>query len=130
MDEGIEYKLKKESLIHSDYESFMNSVKSKRYTYNRMQRLLTNLLLNLTKDDAKKLFNIEFIRLLGFTKSGRQYLNEIKGRTMIPISSKFTEGSIQLDFELKATSVYSLALPKNEASLLIKKEIRSIPIRK
>lgn len=76
MSEGLEYKMKQEIHLSRDFTGFLRRVKSKRYTYSRLRRLSLYTLLNVTQDDMIASFNEESLMLLGFSKTGRQYLKK------------------------------------------------------
>ena len=114
VDEGIEGKLKKEILNSTNYDDLINRVKSKRYTYNKISRMLLHILIGLTKEDAKSMKEIEYIRILGFSNKGQAYLNSIKKDIDIEVLSKFKRNSSKmLELELKTTTIYSLTENNN-----------------
>lgn len=123
VDEGIEGKLKKEILYSDSYDDLINRVKSKRYTYNKIKRMLLHILVGFTKDDAKNMRNIDYLRILGFSKKGQLYLNSIKKKVDVQILSKFKRNiSQELELELKSSAIYSL---KNNSSSLIEEEYKN-----
>ena len=123
VDEGIDKLLKKEIVNCNSYDELINKVKSKRYTYNKISRMLLHILCNFTKEKASKLNEIRYIRLLGFNDKGRSYLNEIKKDIDIPIISKINrEKDEMLEYEIDTTLIYDLIY--NEE--LIKKEFHNI----
>ena len=77
VEEGIEGLLKREIENATSYEDFIKRIKSKRYTYNKISRMLLHILCGFTKEKAKKMNKISYIRILGFTEKGRDYLNQI-----------------------------------------------------
>lgn len=109
VDEGIEYRLKKVINKVNSLEELVSSIKTKRYTYNRIMRMLIHILVGLTKEDKENLRRNEYIRLLGFTPIGSKYLNSIKKDLTIPLVTKITnvESPIK-DYEFKAAEIYSL----------------------
>ena len=78
VDEGIEYRLLKYINECNNVYELIEKVKTKRYTYNKIQRMLVHILCSFTKEEAKKCKAIEYIRILGFNDKGRLYLNKIK----------------------------------------------------
>ena len=50
VDEGLENKLKKEINNSNTLEEFINNIKSKRYTYNKITRMLTHIICSFTKE--------------------------------------------------------------------------------
>ena len=123
VDEGIDKLLKKEIINCNNYEDLINKVKSKRYTYNKISRMLLHILCNFTKEKANTYKEIKYIRILGFNTKGKNYLNKIKKDIDIPIISKINrEKDDMLNYELETTLIYDL--PYNEN--LIKYEFRNI----
>ena len=122
VDQGFNKLLKKEINKVSNYDELINNIKSKKYTYNKIKRMLLHILCNFTKEDASFFNKITYIRILGFTTKGKDYLNTIKKELEIPLISKITrEKDPMLEFELKTTKIYDL--PYNES--LIDKEYRN-----
>ena len=125
VDEGIEKAIKKEIIKAKSYEELVHSLKSKRYTYNKITRMLLHILCNFTKEKAKEFNKINYIRLLGFSKKGQKYLNQIKKDTPVPIISKINKyKDPMLEFEIETTSIYSL-IDQNQNDL-IEKEYKNI----
>ncbi len=114
VDEGIENKLKKEIISCYTYEDLVYKIKSKRYTYNKISRMLLHILVGLKKGFIEKNNDIPYIRILGFNKEGKKYLNRIKKEIDIKVLSKFERDCSEvLDFELYTTSIYDLINSEN-----------------
>ena len=123
IDEGIDKLLKKEINNATNIDELIKLVKSKRYTYNKITRMLNHILCNFTKEKAKIFNEIKYIRILGLNKKGRKYLNTIKKETSIPIISKLLrEKDEMLEFELETTKIYDITSNSN----LLKKECEKI----
>lgn len=105
VDEGIEARLKKEIWKSSNLEEFIKLIKTKRYTYNRIQRMFFHILLGFTKKDNKKLV-FDYIQILGFSWQGQQYLNSIKDG--LEISTRINPSSLLYEFEKRATFLYEI----------------------
>ena len=54
VDEGIEYRLKKYINDATSIDEFMNLIKTKRYTYNKLNRMFIHILIGIKKIDAKE----------------------------------------------------------------------------
>lgn len=104
VDEGIEYRLKKYINISKDLEEFINNVKTKRYTYNKINRMLIHILVGLKRSDKDT--PIDYMKILGFNKNGQKYLNKIKKDLTIPIT--INPDSTVFKYELKAALIYDL----------------------
>lgn len=109
VDEGIDQLLKKAAVKAKNYDELISLVKSKRYTYNKITRMLLHILCNFTKEKAKKYDKINYIRILGLNKKGRCYLNSIKKDLDIPLISKITrEKDEMLEYEIETTKIYDI----------------------
>ena len=116
VDEGIENKIKKVIYESNSYEELITNIKSKRYTYTKIKRMLLSILIGFTKEENNNK-SINYIRVLGFRENGKKYLNKIKKEIEIPIYTNFKK---EMEFELKVTSIYDINLVKKEISNLIK----------
>lgn len=100
MTEGIEYRLKRAAIKAESFTEFLHLVKTKRYTYTRIQRLCTYVLLHAVPSDMLQAPG--YVRLLGFNAVGQRYLNQIKGDLDVPLITKITDDvvadTIQMDF--------------------------------
>lgn len=127
VEEGLDQKLKKEIIHATSYEDFINRIKSKRYTYNKLSRMLIHILCNFTKEKKEEFKNIRYIRLLGFSDKGRSYLNSIKKELDIPLISKINRNKDpMLEFEIETTKIYSLNLIPEKQIELLNKEYRNL----
>ena len=109
VEEGIDKLLKKEIINCTSYEDLIKRVKSKRYTYNKISRMLLHILCNFTKEKANLFKDISYIRILGFNDTGRSYLNSIKKELSVPLISKIErEKDPMLEYEINLTSLYDL----------------------
>lgn len=126
VDEGIESRIIKSIYISNNYEELIQNIKTKRYTYNKISRMLLHILVGFTKEEANNI-SIDYIRILGFTRSGQEYLNKIKKELSIPLVIGYKKNiSKILDIELKATKIYALVADMS----LIKREYQIKPIIK
>ena len=75
--------------------------------------MLIHILCNFTKEKAKKMKEITYLRILGMNEKGRKYLNTIKKEMEIPIITKISkEKDEMLELEIEATNIYDI--PKKE----------------
>ena len=130
--EGLENNLKKYANATNDLGELLELLKSKRYTYTRLERILTSILLGITKEDvinSKK--QIPYVRVLGFNENGKNLLSEISKPSKNKFKSKhklkvitslkqfeeennlnsFKERMLKID--KRATDIYTLAYPKD-----------------
>lgn len=112
VEEGIENRIQKAIHISNTWEELVQNIKSKRYTYNKINRMLIHILTSFTKEEANNL-NIDYIRILGFNAKGQKYLNQIKKQINVPLITSYKPNiSPLLDLEQRITSVYYLPLNK------------------
>jgi predicted nucleotidyltransferase len=130
VDEGIENRIKKEILNAVNTDDLIHKIKTKRYTYSKIRRMLTHIMCNFTKEDAKRLNEITFLRVLGFSNKGKEYLNSIRKTSDIKILTNFEKNNEYLDLELKATSVYASILNEIDKNKVIQSEYKNKPIKK
>ena len=118
VDEGIENKLKKEIENVKNVDEFILKVKSKRYSYNKIKRMLLHILTNTKKDYQK---DIKYIRVLGLNDNGMKILKEIKNKIEIPVITKYKkEYDYLFKDDIKASKIYSLI---TKDTCIIKKDI-------
>lgn len=124
VEEGIENRIKKSIYKSNSWEELVKNIKCKRYTYNKINRMLIHILTSFTKEEAKNL-KIDYIRILGFNQTGKKYLNKIKKTLTIPMITHYKKNiSPLLDLELRATSIYYLPIsPKKTYEEFQKKPI-------
>lgn len=105
VDEGIENRLKKAIEETANLEEFIQFVKTKRYTYNRIRRMLIHILLGFTKEINSQL-SLDYIHILGFTMKGQKYLQDYQDNIKIP--TKPISSSPIYEFEKRAAFLYDL----------------------
>lgn len=130
IEEGLENRVIKCSSKYNNISEILDCIKTKRYTYTRLQRVLLHLLLGISGEAFLALHKKgpQYIRVLGFNENGIKILNEAKKTSQIPIITKFSSyRKISNDFlrqmielDKKATDIYYLGLDKydgNKANL-------------
>lgn len=110
VSEGIDNRLKKVINTCNNLDELINQTKSKRYTYNRLNRMLIHILIGLTKED-NKIVNLDYIKVIGFNKKGQEYLNSIKKVTAIPFT--INKESLLYKYELLSSQIYDLITGSN-----------------
>lgn len=131
VDEGIQNRIRKYIINSKNYEDLVENIKTKRFTYNKIQRMLTHILCNFTKDEAYDMHKIKYIRVLGFSASGQSYLNTYKKAIKIPIITNFSKlNNDMLALEFRATCAYASILNEDEKQTMIESEYKRHPIIK
>lgn len=124
VDEGLNVRIKKYINKSKSLNELIMNIKTKRYTYNRISRMLNHILCSFTKEENDKIKKLEYIRILGFNENGRTYLNEIKDSIELPILNKYdTKKYKALEIEKRITDIYS-----NIYDNIIDQEIKNKPI--
>jgi len=118
--EGLDYKLKKEILYCNTKQELIKRVISKKYTYNRIQRMLNHILLGITKTNA--LTKIDYIHILGFNNLGKKYLKLNRKNILLPTKINFKSKVYQ--YELISALIYDELTNANSYSF----ERRNKPI--
>ena len=130
--EGLENRIKKASLRSYHVEQLLNSIKTRRYTRTKIQRIILHIMLNLCKEDIT-IFNKcgpLYARILGFSKKGKILLRTIKKNSSLPLISKLSnylrktistgDNDIQnnlikmLDYDILSTDMFVLGYKKGE----------------
>lgn len=127
VDEGLEYRIKKTGKEATSFGDWVRAIKTKRYTWTRLQRMFVHILTNTTKEDMKSIkedTSVPYIRLLGLTETGKTYLNFQKKQMGVPSISKLSSNMHpMLSQEERATNAYYSILPPAKKNLLRHQEL-------
>jgi len=105
------------------------AIKSKRYTQTAVQRMLMNIILQITKEDFYTFQGHggpQYIRVLGFKKSSSYLLSQLKDKATLPLVMNVKKdykllsplAKKMLDIEIRSTNIYaSLQSSKNNYNL-------------
>ncbi|MFT8917924.1 MAG: nucleotidyltransferase [Oenococcus sp.] len=119
VSEGMEY-LFKQAMEQNpkDFQSFLSMIKSKRYTFARLHRVLAYILMNIKVDQMNLAMNHPYHRLLAFNDAGRSYLHENKPNFAFPTISHVDQKRAvkELNIDYKADLVYQqiMAVPQGQ----------------
>jgi len=117
VNEGLENSIKLASTTCKTIDEIIEKVSTKRYTKTRISRILTYILLDITKSEmeqAKK--NNPYIRVLGINKKCEGILKTINNDKLITSLKKFEENNGEnqlLNIDKKATEIYTIKYPKS-----------------
>lgn len=121
---GFENRLYEAALSSLDFESFFEKIQTKRYTLGRTQRILIHILLNIKKEETAVVKEkVPYIRVLGFTQNGQNYLKKLKEKDVVVLTALKNIQKILTDDELEL-------LEKNEIASKIYSMINSYEDRK
>lgn len=130
IQEGLEHRILATEKEARSFEHWMQLMKTKRYTWTRLQRIFTHILTNTSKDEINYVHheNIPYIRILGFTPKGRAYLNQRKKEFEVPIITGLHRNQpALLNIEEKASRAYYSILPPLIKQTMIRQE-KQLPI--
>lgn len=125
IDEKLSNRIKKYINNSNTFDELMTNIKTKTYTYNRLKRALTFIFLSITKEEYTNL-DLEYIRVLGFNKRGKDILNKIKKDINIPILTKFDNRYMNKD--LNINTIISINKKITDKKVFIEKEYKQKPI--
>lgn len=108
--EGLDRKIVKE-IYKNSFDELVMAVKSKRYTYTRIARILTQYFIGFENYDIKGMRKepCPYARILGADEKGRKLIRLINEKASIPLINKLpVKLDAVLDLEVKSTKAYSL----------------------
>ncbi len=119
VSEGLEYRIKYAGENSGTFEALLENICTKRYAQTRIQRILFSMLTGLTKQDTElflKYGGPQYARILGFNKTGRLLLSEMKKSSSIPVITKTADYknscnkllARMLEIEAQASDMYVL----------------------
>lgn len=129
VSEGLENSIKKASNSCNTIDELIASVKSKRYTQTRIQRILLYALLDIHKKDMENSYKTTpYLRVLGCNENGKKLLSAISHTNpKLPIITsvkKFMDTSTNkilkamLEKDILATNIYTLGFKKDSKANL------------
>ena len=119
IDEKIEPRIRKSINISNNIDELIKNIKTKKYSYNRIKRLLIYILLDYKKVDHN---TNNYIRILGFNKKGSNYLSSVKTYIKLPIITNYSNSNHLIDIDIKINNILSIktSMP-NEIKQIIRK---------
>ncbi|GAA0364401.1 nucleotidyltransferase [Bacillus horti] len=116
IEEGIEYRLRDKASVSLSIKELIEQTKTKRYTWNRIQRMLVHILHQFPKlsaDQLKLMQGASYLRLLGYSTKGRELLNQSKKELQLPLISAIKkEHPAMLDWDIHSSRIYSQGFAK------------------
>ena len=129
VSEGLENSLLKQAAQAASFQQFMNGIKSKRYTWTRLQRTILHIFTGITREHLHAHQTPTYIRILGMTQNGQKYLSQVKKELDLPLISRVgSNNNPLLALDLHATTIYNLCL-QHIGAKKIDGDIHTPPIR-
>ena len=117
LSEGIENKLFDNITLAGSLEELYNGIKVKRYTMARIRRLVLSAFLG--ADDSFFMKPLPFIRVLGFSETGKKLLSTRLSKSPVPVITKTkdinnlgVDAKKVFETECLATDLFGLSLKK------------------
>lgn len=130
MEEGIENRIKSQIEHATSFARLMQELTTSRYTKARLQRGLTHILTNTSKDEMQEFHSsqIPYIRILGMNAKGQAYINQQKKQLDVPLFTKLDrKNAALLHMEERATKTYYSIFAPNVRQKLFRQELQ-LPI--
>lgn len=119
MEHGLENRFRLAAEKAGTYSELLEMLCTRRYPATRIQRILFGILTGLTKESFDRFNSIggpAYIRILGFSSTGRKLLASVRGKTALPVITKTAAHknsdlpgvAEMLAFEASATDQYVL----------------------
>lgn len=111
VSEGLENKIYDALVNSNSIDEALLSIKSKRYAYTRITRILTQYFIGFDCYNTAYLRSLPcpYARILGFNERGKEILRLMKSKSNIPLVSKVNKIENEtLNLDIQATKAYSL----------------------
>ena len=119
IDDKIEPRIKNSINISNNIDELIQNIKTKKYSYNRIKRILIYILIDYKKEEHN---TNNYIRILGFNNKGKKYLSSIKNNINLPIITNYSNSNHIIDIDIKINNILSIkANIPNEKKQVIRK---------
>ena len=106
-----------------EINDILSFVKTKRYSYTKIQRILLHILLNIKREDILFFHHtgyVPYIRILGFQKESQFILGLFEKYASLPVLTNLKNAQSilnasakrMLSFDINATNIYFMAVPQ------------------
>ncbi|AZB42821.1 nucleotidyltransferase [Bacillus sp. FJAT-42376] len=133
VEEGLENRMKSAIKEAASFQDFMVRLKTKRYTWTRLQRMCVHVLTGTTKQQMQEAVNGErspYLRILGMNDTGQRYLGKMKKTVSIPLITNVNAAAHSaMELEKRAANVYAMGFPRETRAMQMKSEYATPPIR-
>lgn len=112
-NEGLNNKIYKSIINSKDFDELMTNIKSKRYSYTRLSRILCQYFIGFENYQTKALRKspCPYARVLAFNTKGMEILKHIKKNSTIPVYLKLPKYNVScecLKLDILSTNAYSI----------------------
>ncbi|RXI98120.1 nucleotidyltransferase [Anaerobacillus alkaliphilus] len=129
-EEGLEYRIASCIKEATSFQELMKELKTKRYTWTRLQRYCLHILTNTSKLEMKHVTTPSpYIRVLGMNQKGRDYINSYKKQMDVPLISTLSKYRHPfIEIEKRAATCYALGFDPIIQNKLMTQEYAHPPI--
>lgn len=119
--EGLEHRIIRAAKNSYSLSGLIDNIKTKRYTWTRIQRVLTYIILGYNRAMAHDFDDTGpgYIRILGMSEKGRELVRKMKKAASLPVITRVapfmkTTGTARemLNLDILATDIYTLLYPQ------------------
>lgn len=121
--EGIENRFIESAKKFKDFNELLLDVKTKRYTYTRLKRIVLRLLLKIDKEIISEIYKMDklpFIKVLAFNAGNKDLLSNVNADTNIIIRNSNVVKNPSADYKIlsniedRANAVYNMLLKNSK----------------
>jgi len=119
---GLEMRVNEFAYLSGSLTELIDNIKTKAFTWTRIQRLLLHILFELTLESFNYIdkHGLQYLRILGFTKTGEKLLANIKEKSSLPLitqpadyltaANRDSEDPLikMISYDLLASDIYTL----------------------
>ncbi|HSL93738.1 MAG TPA: nucleotidyltransferase [Bacillota bacterium] len=114
MEVGLPHRLANLPGVFPDIEDLVTQIKTKRYTWTRLQRILVYTLLGLTADKLKQIHSAgpTYLRVLGLRRDKSHLLNDLARTLPLVYTPSELPDDPSMRLDAFATDVYAMGFPE------------------
>lgn len=121
--EGIENHLKQCAKEADSWASFLQKSVNYRYTASRIRRTCLQAMMQLTKEEVRRLGEPDFLQVLAFNEKGREWLHSMRKKE-VKIASRFARGDFHWrEAEFRSSLLYTSVFDEEKRQEILKREI-------
>ena len=121
--EGIENHLKEQARAADSYEDFIRRSVNYRYTASRIRRTCLQAMMQLKKEEVKRLGEPDTLHVLAFNDNGREWLHSMR-KSDVRIASRFARVPWHWrDIEFRSALLYTSVFDEKKRREILEREI-------
>lgn len=110
--EGLENRI-----LNTDFRTIselISKIKTKRYTYSKIQKAILHIILSITKEEQQKA--PEYIRVLGFRRDKKYLISEMTEKASLPVITNVKNNESLLHKEILASDIYNILIDNKKST--------------